>query len=152
MTEDAIAITAGASDIEPGTYFLTLIEIGGPRTETAKRGPNAGEEFSFREWTFAFEDGSELTDSASLKSGPKSKTYKWTTALLGGTPPPAGTAIPKSQLIGRMVQASIVINEDGWPKIDGLIAMPRAKAAPAAPAPRARPVPITVEAASDEPF
>ena len=136
---DDITITAGAPqvDIEPGTYEVTLIDISEPRTILPQSGPNAGKEVQLRDWTFALEDGTEIRGSASTASGPKSKTYAWLTALLGGTPPVVGQSYPRSQLIGREALATIVIDEGGWPKIANLSARPRAKAAPAKPRPAA---------------
>src|SRR5512139_1838042 len=102
MTDDIITISAGApaSDLTPGVYQVTLVEISEPRTIYPQTGPNAGKEVQLRDWTFALDDGREITDSASISSGPKSTTYAWLTALLGGTPPEVGQSYPKSQLLG----------------------------------------------------
>ena len=92
MTDDIITISAGApaTDLTPGVYEVTLLDISEPRTIYPQTGPNAGKEVQLRDWTFALEDGTEVTGSASTASGPKSKTYAWLTALLGGTPPAVG--------------------------------------------------------------
>lgn len=146
MTEDIITINAGApqSDLTPGVYEVTLTEISEPRVIFPQSGPNAGKEVTLRDWTFALEDGTEITGGASTASGPKSKTFAWLTALLGGTPPAVGQSYPKSQLLGREALATIAIDEGGWPKIANLSARPKARvaAAPvAAPAAR-RPQPV----------
>jgi hypothetical protein len=163
MTDD-ITITAGAPqmDIAPGTYEATLISISEPRTILPQSGPNAGKEVQLRDWTFALEDGTEINGSASVASGPKSKTYAWLTALLGGTPPVLGQSYPKSQLIGREALITIAIDEGGWPKITNLSARPKARPAavapvavapvPAAPVRRAPPVAATPVASADIPF
>jgi hypothetical protein len=163
MTDD-ITITAGAPqmDIAPGTYEATLISISEPRVILPQSGPNAGKEVSLRDWTFALEDGTEINGSASVASGPKSKTYAWLTALLGGTPPVLGQSYPKSQLIGREALITIAIDEGGWPKITNLSARPKARPAavapvavapvPAAPVRRAPPVAATPVASADIPF
>ena len=111
MTDDIITISAGApaSDLTPGVYEVTLADISEPRTIYPQTGPNAGKEVQLRDWTFALEDGTEVTGSASTASGPKSKTYAWLTALLGGTPPAVGQSYPKSQLLGREALATITI-------------------------------------------
>ena len=164
MADDTITISAGApaSDLTPGVYEVTLVDISEPRTIYPQTGVNAGKEVQLRDWTFALEDGTEVTDSASTASGPKSKTYAWLTALLGGTPPAVGQSYPKSQLLGREALATIAIDEGGWPKIANLSARPRARAAPAvasAPqaatttaAPRARAVvqPLAQPAVADD--
>lgn len=161
MTDD-ITITAGAPqiDIAPGTYEATLTGISEPRTIFPQSGPNAGKEVQLRDWTFALEDGTEINGSASVASGPKSKTYAWLTALLGGTPPVLGQSYPKSQLIGREALITIAIDEGGWPKITNLSARPKARAAaaPVAPPPvaapvrRAAPVAVAAVASADVPF
>ena len=162
MTDnDDITITAGAPqvDIEPGTYEVTLTEISEPRVIFPQTGPNAGKEVTLRDWTFCLEDDTEIRGSASTASGPKSKTFAWLTALLGGTPPVVGQSYPRSQLIGRLALATIEIDAGGWPKITNLSALPKARTAPAAaPAPAARrPAPISpvvpgVGASEDVPF
>ena len=131
MTEDAITITKGAqSDIEPGVYEVTLVEISEPRTIFPQTGPNAGKEVTLRDWTFALDDGSgTVTGSASTASGPKSKTYAWLTALLGGTPPEVGKTYPRSQLIGRGALVTVSVDEAGWPRIANLSALPKSRAA-----------------------
>ena len=98
MTDDIITISAGApaSDLTPGVYEVTLTDISEPRTIFPQTGPNAGKEVQLRDWTFALEDGTEVTGSASTASGPKSKTYAWLTALLGGTPPAVGPVATRS--------------------------------------------------------
>ena len=154
---DDITITAGApqSDIEPGTYEVTLIDISEPRVINPQTGPNAGKEVTLRDWTFSLEDGTEIRGSASTASGPKSKTFAWLTALLGGTPPVVGQSYPRSQLIGREALATIAIDEGGWAKIANLSARPKARAAApdAAPAPAAgRAQPIASATADELPF
>lgn len=154
MTEDTITISAGAppSDIEPGVYEVTLVEISEPRTIFPQTGPNAGKEVQLRDWTFALEDGSTVTGSASVASGPKSKTFAWMTALLGGTPPVVGQSYPRSQLVGREALATIAIDEGGWAKISNLSARPKSKPAPVATTRRAAPVAVAVEPSADLPF
>jgi hypothetical protein len=154
MTDDIITISAGAppTDLTPGAYEVTLTDISEPRTIFPQSGPNAGKEVQLRDWTFALEDGSEVSCSASTASGPKSKTYAWLTALLGGTPPAVGTSYPKSQLIGREALATIVIDEGGWAKITNLSARPKARAAApvAATSPTAAPAqPVPAQPVAD---
>jgi len=161
MTDD-ITITAGAAqtDIEPGTYEVTLTEISEPRTFYPTTGVNANkpEGVTVRDWTFVLEDGTPVTQSATVASGPKSNTFAWISALIG-SPAVVGQSYPRSQLIGRICLATIVMSERGWPKIASLSALPKARTAPAAaPAPAARrPAPISpvvpgVGASEDVPF
>jgi hypothetical protein len=150
MTDsDNITITAGApqADIEPGVYEVTLTEISEPRTIFPQTGVNAGKEVTLRDWTFSLEDGTEVRGSASTASGPKSKTFAWLTALLGGTPPQIGQSYPRSQLVGREALATITIDESGWAKIANLSARPKARTAPGVVATVAAPVAAPVAAA-----
>ena len=158
MTDDIITISAGApqTDLQPGVYAVTLTDISEPRTIFPQTGVNAGKEVQLRDWTFALDNGEEVRGSASTASGPKSKTYLWLTALLGGTPPVVGQSYPKSQLVGRLALATISIDAGGWAKIDNLSAMPRQAAPAAAPvaaapvAAPARPVAVAQPAVSDD--
>ena len=148
MTEDIITISAGAppTDLTPGVYEVTLTDISEPRTIYPQTGVNAGKEVQLRDWTFALEDGREVTGSASTSSGPKSTTYAWLTALLGGTPPAVGQSYPKSHLLGREALATIAIDKGGWAKIANLSARPKARAA----APVAAPVAVQPVVADDQ--
>jgi hypothetical protein len=158
MTEDFITISAGAqqANIEPGTYVVTLIEISEPREILPQTGVNAGKLVTLRDWTFALEDGTEVRGSASTASGPKSKSFAWITALLGGTPPSIGQVVQFSQLVGREVLATITVDEGGWSKIANLSAKPRARVAPVAaaeaPAPAARKAQPVAAPTDDLPF
>lgn len=127
-----ITVNSGAPDIEPGTYTVTLTDISGPRIIVPKSGPNAGEEVEVLDWTFATEDGQELDAISSLKTGPKSKTIKWLAAFFGATPP-AGASFDAKDIVGRMAIATVVLDKDGWPRIDTLSALPVARKPKAAP-------------------
>lgn len=153
--EPIITVSAGApiTDIAPGVYEVTLTDISDVRYILPQTGPNAGKEVGLRDWKFALEDGTEITGSASTASGPKSKTFAWLTALLGGTPPAIGQGFPRSQLVGRMALATIAVDEGGWPRITNLSAQPRARSTPVAAPQRstARPVaPAVAQAVANE--
>jgi hypothetical protein len=147
---DMITITAGAqqADIEPGVYEVTLTDISEPRVIFPQTGVNAGKEVTLRDWTFHLEDGTEIRGSASTASGPKSKTFAWLTALLGGTPPVIGTSYPRDQLIGRVALATVTIDESGWAKIQNLSALPKARPQPVAAVPVAAPAAAAPTAAA----
>jgi len=149
-----ITISAGAPalDIEPGAYEVTLTAISEPRTILPATGPNAGQEVEILDWTFVLDGGEEIRGTTSLSSGPKSKLFNWMTALLGGKAPAIGATLEWTdddhvtlggeQLDGRMVNATIGVNEGGWPKITALSAIP---------AKRSRPAPVAV-ASDGQPF
>ena len=132
MTDDSITFGAAQSDIAPGTYNVTLTAISEARTQTAQRGPRAGQDFTIRDWTFYTDDDQEIRDSASISKSTRGKQYQWVMALLGGTPPPVDQPIRFDQLIGREAIATVELNEDGWPKITVLSALPKQRAKPAA--------------------
>lgn len=151
MSDDLITVSAGAqSDIEPGVYEVTLTAISEPREIYPQTGPNAGKTVTLRDWTFMLEDGTEVRAGASTASGPKSKTYAWLTALLGGVPPAVGSSYPRDQLVGRMALATITVDEGGWPRIANLSALP--KKTTARPAPAAVAQPVAAAAGDDLPF
>jgi hypothetical protein len=154
---DIITITAGAqqADVEPGVYEVTLTDISEPRTIFPQTGVNAGKEVTLRDWTFSLEDGTEIRGSASTASGPKSKTFAWLTALLGGTPPTIGTSYPRDQLVGRVALATVIIDDGGWAKIQNLSALPKSpvrKAQPIAPVAAAPVAAAPVAADGNLPF
>ena len=134
MSEDfEFSQSAGQSDIAPGTYLLTLLEISEIRTIVPRTGQNAGKEVSLRDWTFATDDGqTTITDSASVSRSPRSKSYTWTSALFG-QPVPLDKPFSVSSLIGREAIGTIGLSEAGWPKILNLSAKPKAGKAAAAP-------------------
>jgi len=136
-----IAISAGAPalDIEPGAYSATLTAISEPRTILPASGPNAGQEVEILDWTFVLDGDEEIRGTTSLSSGPKSKLFAWMTALLGGKAPAVGSELAWTddghvtlggeQLDGRVVNVTISISENGWPKITTLSAIPAKRAA-----------------------
>lgn len=125
-------IKAGGPDIADGVYPVVLVKIEGPKTVTAQRGPNAGKDIDLFDWTFAVdavgtpEDGTEIEASTSTASGPKSKMFAWLTALLGGKAPAVGTKFEVGDLLGRSALATIRKDDNGWPRLENLGAMPAA--------------------------
>lgn len=110
-----IEMSSGAPDIADGNYIVTLTGIDGPRTVTSRD----GDEFTLFDWTFATEEGVEITDSTSTKTGPKSKMRRWISALIGRVPA-KDEGFDPVDLVGRQAVATIEANEDGWPKVTAL--------------------------------
>lgn len=165
VSEPFIRISAGAggSEIPDGVWPVILSDIRGPKTVTAQRGPNAGQDIDLLDWVFAVDapgtplDGKQIEASTSTASGPRSKMFAYLTALLGGVAPAVGAAFEKPQLLGRRALATIQRDTDGWARIVNLGALPaQFQAAPAAtPAPAAapqQPVAIGAAKADDLPF
>lgn len=126
-------------DIPDGVYPFTLIGIEGPKTVTAKRGPNAGQDVDLLEWQWACEDanfdGYEISTSSSTNSGPRSKVYAYLTALFGGVAPQVDAGFEKEHLIGRMILGTVQHDDGGWPTIVNVGAMPAQMRQPAPPQP-----------------
>ena len=122
--------SAGGADIPDGVYPVILTDIRGPKTVTAQRGPNAGQDVDLLDWIFNVDqpgspvDGLEISASTSTASGPRSKMYSYLTALLNGVAPAIGTGFEKPQLVGRRALATIQKDVDGWARIVNLGAMP----------------------------
>lgn len=122
-------VKAGGPDVPDGVYSVTVVDITGPHKRTAQSGPNAGEEYTSFDWTFAIDDGpyenTVIPESSSTASGPKSKLYKWLTALLNGQRPQVGATFEVTDLRGRRAFATVQRETpDAWPKIVNLGAMP----------------------------
>lgn len=124
--------SGGGSDIPDGVYPVILVDIKGPKTVTAQRGPKAGQDIDLLDWQFAVDmpdqplDGTEIEASTSTASGPRSKMYAYLTALMNGVAPAIGTGFAKTQLIGRRALATIQRDADGWARIVNLGALPLA--------------------------
>lgn len=132
-----VTVTSGAPEIEDGVYPVILVEVTGdpndpesPKTVTAQRGPNAGQDIDLWDWNFAVDnpgqpgDAVVLQESTSTASGPRSKMYAYITALRNGQPPKIGENIRFEQLYGRSALATVRKDENGWPRIVNLGAMP----------------------------
>lgn len=160
-----VTVSQGGSDLPDGVYPVVLVGISDPKTVTAQRGPKAGQDIDLLDWTFAIDEGefkdSEITASTSTASGPKSKMFSYITALLGGKAPLVGQAFEKTDLVGRLALATVRKDENGWPRIENLGAMPASMIGPrvaaatglnlapaAAPAPR----PLREQVGGNVPF
>jgi len=130
--------SGGGSNLEDGVYTVTLVNIKGdptdpensPKMVTARSGPKAGQEIGLWDWYFAVDDGGPfdgetIQASTSVSSGPKSKMYAFLTALLGGKAPEPGQTFKNADLYGRRALATIRKDENGWPRIENLGAIPR---------------------------
>jgi hypothetical protein len=73
----------------------------------------------FRRWRFSVttpEGERMVTAMTSDASGPKSKAYKWASTLLGRKP---GT--DEEQLVGLGCQLHLIVNEEGFNRIEALL-------------------------------
>lgn len=152
-----ITITAGRQNRQgdekdfsgpDGTYPVVLIAISDEVTEKSK-GVNAkSDTWTYRVWTIAIDTGpneGEVMDirASSNSTGPKSKQFGLISAFAGKTPS-TGTDVDLDRLIGRRALASILTNENDYPYVDKVMALPQT----GAPAPAPAPAPAVVERAA----
>lgn len=109
--------------LEPGIYPARVTGLEVKTTDTG----------TFRIWSFDV-GGEKVTSSSSMMFGPKSKTYKWVSALIGRSPVPG----EKLEVIGLPCQLHLIVDEDsGYNKVESVLPVGSSTPAPAAPiAPR----------------
>jgi hypothetical protein len=126
--------TASAYEaLEEGVYAAELISIDKGTSESYG---------DFLRWNFSvtLSDGTlaPVTAASSASTGPKSKAYKWATALLGHAP----VAGQPEELAGKKAQLHLIINDDGFNRVESVL--PAAKATA-----RRGPAPVVAEASAD---
>lgn len=93
--------------LDPGIYPAKVTKL---ETKTTDSG-------TFRIWSFDV-GGETITASSSMMFGPKSKTYKWVTALIGRTPVPG----EKLEVVGLSCQLHIIVDEDsGYNRVEAVL-------------------------------
>lgn len=130
-----------------GLYQAKVVSI----EKKAPNDPSSGFGDYLR-WTFLVQQANgvptTLSANSSTATGPKSKAHKWATAILGSAPLPGKPV----DLAGRYCQLSLIVNEEGFNRIDTILP---AATAPA-PVPVAEPVrmdaPIATVPSADIPF
>lgn len=161
MSAPFITISSGRKEGQfngpDGAYSAVLVEVADPQTAIAKKGDNAGQEYTYIEWTFAIEHDEyqgTLDYRTSDRTGPQSKIFALLTALSGGKALKPGMGITKEQLIGRSAILTVATNPDNdYPYIANISASPTASKAPIAkPAEKAEPVATAAADDSDLPF
>jgi hypothetical protein len=158
MSAGTITITAGRPNREggekdfsgpDGTYPVTLVAVSDEVTEPSSLADAKGDgTWTYRTWTFAIEggeyDGQVIDLRANARSsGPTSKQFGLVAAFVGRTPPVGASIDIQRHLVGRQALASIVTNENGFPKVDKVLALP-AQRNGTAPAPTPAPAPPAV--------
>lgn len=109
--------------VEEGIYPATLTKLD---LKTAENGD------TFRIWSFDVTTGGEtkkITAASSMMLGPKSKAYKWVSALMGRRPTPG----EKIEVVGRSCQLHLIVDEDtGYNKVESVLPPAGAAGAPQA--------------------
>jgi hypothetical protein len=144
-----ITVKAAVPLIAPGTYDATLIGIA-PKRMVTQFSKN-GEEQDFLEWTWDV-DGQTITSLTTVASGPKSRINEYLVALLGADKVTIGANFDEADLVGKVVMVQIVTTEDGFSKIDRLMAAKKTVTAPRATeaAPVATAAPAAAEVQGDD--
>ena len=139
MSAGTITITAGRPNREgeeqdfsgpDGTYPVTLVAVSDEITEPSTLADAKGDgTWTYRVWTFAIDggeyDGQVIDMRANARStGPKSKQFGLVSAFVGRTPPVGASIDIQRHLVGRQALASIVTNDNGYPKVDKVMALP----------------------------
>lgn len=118
---DDDALTFG-SPVLPGTYRGLSLSVEPVRIETDD-GPK-----DLLRWTFVIDvdgHGEEIDALSSRNTGPRAKSYAWTTALLGRVPGP-GERVRLADLSGHDCLVAVETDDNGYPKIGGIMAPTRA--------------------------
>ena len=160
MSAGTITITAGRPNRQgdekdfsgpDGTYPVVLVAVSDEDTEKSTLADAKGDgTWTYRTWTFAIDggeyDGQVIDKRVNARStGPKSKQFGLVAAFVGRTPPVGASIDIQRHLVGRQALASILTNDNDYPYVDKVMALPAQAAAPVvAPAPAAAaPAPVT---------
>lgn len=113
--------------LDPGIYPARVMNL---ETKTTDAG-------TFRIWSFEVDAGGEkhkVSASSSMMFGPKSKTYKWVTALIGRTPVPG----EKLEVIGLSCQLHVIVDDDsGYNRVETVLPSVNGARRASTPAPSA---------------
>lgn len=124
MTEELVLQVGGRPSVEAGVYPAVMVAL-----DTFTVEAEDGERKLLR-WTFAIDgDGEQGTVEgvSSMALGPKSKAYRWLTALIGPEAMAAAPALTPTDLVGRECLVQVVLNDAGYPKVGDLMARPKTK-------------------------
>lgn len=127
-----IEVSSGAPTVPQGTYPASVVGIT-PKS-LATRYSKPGTEDDFLEWTWLVHlpggGTAEIRSLTTTATGPKSRVFEYLVALMGAGKVDIGDGFDEADLVGKQAMLSIVINEDGFSKVDRVVALP-AQAAPA---------------------
>ena len=119
----------GTPTVEDGTYPATLI---GLEDKQVPDRDNPEDNMTLRIWSFSLDaldsDGNpaEVEGISSTALGPRSKAYKWITALLGRKLE-NGEEIKRSMLLNRRCMVTVAANDAGYSKVADVVPAPKAK-------------------------
>lgn len=117
-----ITVKEAVPVVAPGTYRATLIAVRPKKLATRYSKP--GTEDDFLEWSWDI-NGEEVRSLTTVASGPKSKINEYLVALMGADKVQIGAGFDEGDLVGKQAMLQIVLNEDGFSKVDRLMAVPK---------------------------
>ncbi len=147
-TEEVEFTVDSIPQVDEGTYPGKLIGMRKFSYDTPE-----GESRTLIEWKFHAKDadGNPLTDNegqplelsgvTSMATGPMSKWFEWTVALLGAAAVnQPGAHFKASDMVGKQALLTIGPDKKGYPKVQKLTALPRSRG----------PVPVAAPTVPDE--
>lgn len=145
-------VSAGTPVVPAGSYPATLIDIREKQVPSQFTNP-PGQLVDSLEWVWLVEGPEqdvEITSLTSLAVTPKSNILKYLRAMLGAENVQLDMEINGDDLIGKKVMVGVIVADNGFSRIESVLAAPRARQASAASAPRAAAPQAPVE--DDLPF
>lgn len=126
-----ITVGSGASELDPGTYPVTCVGVE-QKTITVEN-----EDRQVFEWKFNVDTDDdeviEVNGLTSIMTGPKSKTAQFIAALLGPDALQPGAEFDLPDFVGKSALATVGLNKNGYPRVEGLVAIPKVAKRKAAP-------------------
>jgi hypothetical protein len=112
------------ADVAPGTYEGVVSNVE-KDTIIPRTGRNAGQTVPILRWNFTIDGVDDRIESITGRdpSSEKSNLFKYFVALLGPDKS-AWLSAEVEDLVGRKALVTISLSEDGWPRVDGVTAMP----------------------------
>lgn len=123
MNDELVLQVGGKPSVEPGVYPAVMVDLD-TFTVEGDDGPR-----QLLRWTFALDGEGQGTVEgvSSMALGPKSKPYRWLTALIGPEAMASAPALSPRDLIGRECLVQVIVNDAGYPKVHELMARPKSK-------------------------
>jgi hypothetical protein len=148
-----ITVTAGTPAVKPGTYPATLVGVTTKPVVSQYTTP-PGQTVDMLEWTWLVEGPEkdvEITTLSSFATTPKSNLMMYLVALMGADKVEVDAGFEEGDLVGKRVMVTVVTKDDGFAKIDKVVAAPAARrTAPTATTKPARAVaPVRADTALD---
>lgn len=137
-----ITIGAGMSDLEPGSYPVTVVNVVRKTIPgTVNEYNPTGADQEVYEWTFNVDSDDdeviEIQGITSTKTGEGAKLLRHLTALLGPDGIKRGATFDLPDLIGKSAIAQVGLNARGYARVEELMAIPKTK--------KPKPVAVVVE-------